>query len=222
MRHKNEDNASFDENLVYEETQEIVPEKVELPNSFNETNEVSNDAVHENKKHKKHHEETCENNAASFGDGYWNDLEKFKPTNVKLLSSGRILTIIAGCMFLFAIIMFFSPATNIKMKNPSKASFSFNNIYALLVYYSIAMILSFAGGIVLSHAEFKIDKSFKLKKRDLRTLERKEMKHIAGLTFVNRTVFVLSLSLIIVIAFFLWILSIIRIPVRLLEALGIL
>ena len=198
---------SNDENLNYDDAPVLSPEKVEAPISDQDANSSSKEKLKDQ---------------TSSGNAYWEDEKRFKPTNQKLLFVGKILTIIAGCMFAFAVLMFFVPGTNIKMKNPIKPSFSFNNIYALLVYYSIALIMSFSAGIVLSLSEFKIHKSFKLKKAQLRDIERKERSKFAGLTFVNRTVFVLSLSLIIVIAFFLWLLSWIKIPVKLLETLGIL
>lgn len=212
MKHKDIDDISNTENLDLDDAPVLTPEKVEIPFYDEETADES-----EESKDTKQIESSSDDKKV-----YWEDKTRFKPTNQHLLFVGRILTIIAGCAFAFAVLMFFVPATNIKMKNPAKASFSFNNIYALLVYYSIALIMSFSAGIVLSLSEFKIHKSFKLKKANLRDIELKERRTFAGLTFVNRTVFVLSLSLIIVIAFFMWLLSWISIPVKLLEALGVL
>lgn len=211
MKHRDIYDSSNIENFDLDDAPVLTPEKVEIPFLDEEDSNVS-----EESKDTKQIESSPDNKI------YWEDESRFKPTNQHLLFVGKILTIIAGCAFAFAVLMFFVPATNIKMKNPTKASFSFNNIYALLVYYSIALIVSFSAGIVLSLSEFKIHKSFKLKKTNLRDIELKERHTFAGLTFVNRTVFVLSLSLIIVIAFFMWLLSWISIPVKLLEALGIL
>ena len=212
MKHKDIDDISNNENLDLDDAPVLTPEKVEIPFYGEETADDS-----EESKNTKRIESSSDDKKV-----YWEDETRFKPTNQHLLFVGKILTIIAGCTFTFAVLMFFVPATNIKMKNPAKASFSFNNIYALLLYYSIALIMSFSAGIVLSLSEFKIHKSFKLKKTNLRDVELKERRTFAGLTFVNRTVFVLSLSLIIVIAFFMWLLSWISIPVKLLEALGVL
>lgn len=212
MKHRDIDDSSNIENFDLADAPILTPEKVEIPFLDEEDSNVS-----EESKDTRQIESSPDDKKI-----YWEDETRFKPTNQHLLFVGKILTIIAGCTFAFAVLMFFVPATNIKMKSPAKASFSFNNIYALLLYYSIALIMSFSAGIILSLSEFKIHKSFKLKKANLRDIELKERRTFAGLTFVNRTVFVLSLSLIIVIAFFMWLLSWISIPVKLLETLGIL
>lgn len=126
-------------------------------------------------------------------DSYWLDPNVYTPEDKKKFLVGKILTALCCSFFLFGAIMFFVPDIKI------------NNAYALLVYHCIATVLSFIGIIFLMLAELKIKTRDKVSKLQLRKEDRASIKKVGILAALCRTVFVFSVSLIIIISVFVYI-----------------
>lgn len=143
-----------------------------------------------NKKSKMH---IKRKNLPSFDkDSYWLDPKVYTPENKKNFLIGKIFTALCCSFFLFGAIMFFIPDIKI------------NNAYALLTYHCIAAILSFIGIIFLMLAELKIKTKDKVSKLQLRKEDRASIKKVGTLAGLCKTVFIFSVSLIIVISIFIY------------------